>query len=209
MMRGKRENFFSREKKPNVGFVILFPLSRHSLGDGGSLPFKKSEKTFYLLLPTLVRNKAKIKTDFECFIQSPFYFVPSTVMSVMRMMVSWRRWRRSVVIITRRRWRRCRDYYRSRCNYCRSRSYNNRLWCNNRWLRCYNHRRRLRCYHNRCRCSNDRTRCYHIETCSNQIYNVGCQSHTIAFMMMVIVMVRLRHRNCCTNCNSRYKYCFE
>jgi len=42
MMRGKRENFFSREKKPNVGFVILFPLSRHSLGDGGSLPFKKS-----------------------------------------------------------------------------------------------------------------------------------------------------------------------
>ena len=46
MMRGKRENFFSREKKPNVGFVILFPLSRHSLGDGGSHPFKKSEKTF-------------------------------------------------------------------------------------------------------------------------------------------------------------------
>ena len=42
MMRGKRENFFSREKKPNVGFVILFPLSRHSLGDGGSHPFKKS-----------------------------------------------------------------------------------------------------------------------------------------------------------------------
>ena len=46
MMRGKRENFFSREKKPNVGFVILAPLSRHSLGDGGSHPFKKSEKTF-------------------------------------------------------------------------------------------------------------------------------------------------------------------
>ena len=46
MMRGKRENFFSREKKPNVGFVILVPLSRHSLGDGGSLPFKKSEKLF-------------------------------------------------------------------------------------------------------------------------------------------------------------------
>ena len=46
MMRGKRENFFSREKKPNVGFVILVPLSRHSLGDGGSHPFKKSEKTF-------------------------------------------------------------------------------------------------------------------------------------------------------------------
>ena len=42
MMRGERENFFSREKKPNVGFVILFPLSRHSLGDGGSHPFKKS-----------------------------------------------------------------------------------------------------------------------------------------------------------------------
>ncbi|MBR7120517.1 MAG: hypothetical protein IKC77_09990, partial [Lentisphaeria bacterium] len=34
------------EKKPNVGFVILFPLSRHSLGDGGSLPFKKSGETF-------------------------------------------------------------------------------------------------------------------------------------------------------------------
>ena len=46
MMRGKRENFFSREKKPHVGFVILFPLSRHSLGDGGSLPFKKSGETF-------------------------------------------------------------------------------------------------------------------------------------------------------------------
>ena len=46
MMRGERENFFSREKKPNVGFVILFPLSRHSLGDGGSLPFKKSGETF-------------------------------------------------------------------------------------------------------------------------------------------------------------------
>ena len=45
-MRGKRENFFSREKKPNVGFVILFPLSRHRLGDGGSLPFKKSGETF-------------------------------------------------------------------------------------------------------------------------------------------------------------------
>ena len=46
MMRGERENFFSREKKPNVGFVILSPLSRHSFGDGGSLPFKKSGKTF-------------------------------------------------------------------------------------------------------------------------------------------------------------------
>ena len=45
MMRGEGENFFSREKKPNVGFVILFPLSRHSLGDGGSLPFKKSGAT--------------------------------------------------------------------------------------------------------------------------------------------------------------------
>ncbi|MBR2633534.1 MAG: hypothetical protein IKD29_08820, partial [Lentisphaeria bacterium] len=59
-MRGKRENFFSREKKPNVGFVILFPLSRHSLGDGGSHPFKKSEKLFYLLLPAFVWNRAKL-----------------------------------------------------------------------------------------------------------------------------------------------------
>ena len=50
MMRGKRENFFSREKKPNVGFVILFPLSRHSLGDGGSLPFKKSGKLFLIYI---------------------------------------------------------------------------------------------------------------------------------------------------------------
>ncbi len=49
-LRGKRENFFSREKKPNVGFVILSPLSRHSLGDGGSLLFKKSGVLFYLLL---------------------------------------------------------------------------------------------------------------------------------------------------------------
>ena len=48
MMRGERENFFSREKKPNVGFVILSPLSRHSLGDGGSLPFKKSGILFSL-----------------------------------------------------------------------------------------------------------------------------------------------------------------
>ena len=62
MMRGKRENFFLREKKPNVGFVILVPLSRHSLGDGGSHPFKKSEKTFYLLLPTFVGNRANKKT---------------------------------------------------------------------------------------------------------------------------------------------------
>ncbi|MBO5991609.1 MAG: hypothetical protein J6R00_08175, partial [Lentisphaeria bacterium] len=29
-------------KKSNVGFVILSPLSRHSLGDGGSPTFKKS-----------------------------------------------------------------------------------------------------------------------------------------------------------------------
>ena len=57
MMRGKRENFFSREKKPNVGFVILVPLSRHSLGDGGSLPFKKSEKTFLFgIVPIFVEN---------------------------------------------------------------------------------------------------------------------------------------------------------
>ena len=61
MMRGKRENFFSREKKPNVGFVILFPLSRHSLGDGGSLPFKKSGKLFYLLSPAFVGNRAFLK----------------------------------------------------------------------------------------------------------------------------------------------------
>ena len=55
-MRGKRENFFSREKKPNVGFVILAPLSRHSLGDGGSLPFKKSGKTFLLTFTYLCRE---------------------------------------------------------------------------------------------------------------------------------------------------------
>ena len=60
MMRGKRENFFSREKKPNVGFVILFPLSRHSLGDGGSLPFKKSGETFLFTFtyPCLFKNSS-------------------------------------------------------------------------------------------------------------------------------------------------------
>ena len=63
MMRGKRENFFSREKKPNVGFVILSPLSRHSLGDGGSHPFKKSGETFlftftYPSLSKYQRNSA-------------------------------------------------------------------------------------------------------------------------------------------------------
>ncbi|MBO5765158.1 MAG: hypothetical protein J6S24_02635, partial [Lentisphaeria bacterium] len=58
-MRGKRENFFSREKKPNVGFVILFPLSRHSLGDGGSHPFKKSEKTFLFTFTYLCQEQSQ------------------------------------------------------------------------------------------------------------------------------------------------------
>ena len=61
MMRGKRENFFSREKKPNVGFVILFPLSRHSLCDGGSHPFKKSGKTFLFTFTFLCREQSLIK----------------------------------------------------------------------------------------------------------------------------------------------------
>ena len=61
MMRGKRENFFSREKKPNVGFVILAPLSRHSLGDGGSHPFKKSEKTFLFTFTYLCREQSHLK----------------------------------------------------------------------------------------------------------------------------------------------------
>ena len=60
-MRGKRENFFSREKKPNVGFVILVPLSRHSLGDGGSHPFKKSGKTFLFTLTYLCREQLLTK----------------------------------------------------------------------------------------------------------------------------------------------------
>ena len=63
MMRGKRENFFSREKKPNVGFVILFPLSRHSLGDGGSLPFKKSGKTFLSIFTYPCREQSLLKIN--------------------------------------------------------------------------------------------------------------------------------------------------
>ena len=47
-----------REKKPNVGFVILAPLSRHSLGDGGSHPFKKSEKTFLFAFTYLCREQS-------------------------------------------------------------------------------------------------------------------------------------------------------
>ena len=43
---GEGRNFFSREKKPNVGFVILFPLSRHSLGDDGSHPLQEKRSTF-------------------------------------------------------------------------------------------------------------------------------------------------------------------
>ena len=69
MMRGERENFFSREKKPNVGFVILPPLSRHSLGDGGSLPFKKSGELFYLPLPTNVGNRAFFKQS-NCYLST-------------------------------------------------------------------------------------------------------------------------------------------
>ena len=64
MMRGKRENFFSREKKPNVGFVILFPLSRHSLGDGGSLPFKKSGETFLFTFTYPCREQSLTKILF-------------------------------------------------------------------------------------------------------------------------------------------------
>ena len=65
MMRGKRENFFSREKKPNVGFVILFPLSCHSLGDGGSLLFKKSGVLIQLfgIVPIFVKNFFKLMTN--------------------------------------------------------------------------------------------------------------------------------------------------
>ncbi len=61
MMRGKRENFFSREKKPNVGFVILFPLSRHSLGDGGSIPFKKSGETFLFAFTCPCREQSLVE----------------------------------------------------------------------------------------------------------------------------------------------------
>jgi hypothetical protein len=48
MMRGKRENFFSREKKFSLSPRAPLTLSR------------KAKKLFYLLLPTFVGNRAKI-----------------------------------------------------------------------------------------------------------------------------------------------------
>jgi hypothetical protein len=62
---GEGRNFFSREKKPNVGFVILFPLSRHSLGDGGSLPFKKSGKTFLFTSTYPCQEQSENKRIFQ------------------------------------------------------------------------------------------------------------------------------------------------
>jgi len=47
-MRGKRENFFSREKKFSLSPRAPLTLSR------------KAKKLFYLLLPTFVRNRAYI-----------------------------------------------------------------------------------------------------------------------------------------------------
>jgi len=46
MMRGKRENFFSREKKFSLSPRAPLTLSR------------KAKKLFYLLLPTFVGNRA-------------------------------------------------------------------------------------------------------------------------------------------------------
>ena len=46
MMRGKRENFFSREKKFSLSPRAPLTLSR------------KAKKLFYLLLPTFVGNSA-------------------------------------------------------------------------------------------------------------------------------------------------------
>jgi hypothetical protein len=50
MMRGKRENFFSREKKFSLSPRAPLTLSR------------KAKKLFYLLLPTFVGNRANKKT---------------------------------------------------------------------------------------------------------------------------------------------------
>ena len=58
-MRGKRENFFSREKKFSLSPRAPLSLSR------------KAEKLFYLLLPTLVRNRAKEK---DCFCRNNLHF---------------------------------------------------------------------------------------------------------------------------------------
>jgi hypothetical protein len=55
MMRGKRENFFSREKKFSLSPRAPLTLSR------------KAKKLFYLLLPTFVGNRAffiSFKTNF-------------------------------------------------------------------------------------------------------------------------------------------------
>jgi len=50
MMRGKRENFFSREKKFSLSPRAPLSLSR------------KAEKLFYLLLPTLWREQSLLQT---------------------------------------------------------------------------------------------------------------------------------------------------
>ena len=52
MMRGKRENFCSREKKPNVGFVILVPLSAIALATADLTLSRKAKNFFiYFYLP--------------------------------------------------------------------------------------------------------------------------------------------------------------
>jgi len=64
MMRGKRENFFSREKKFSRSPRAPLTLSR------------KAKKLFYLLLPTFVGNKAFSKKTTESvtvIVRSPFF----------------------------------------------------------------------------------------------------------------------------------------
>jgi len=56
-----RENFFSREKKPNVGFVILSPCPAIALATADLTLSRKAKKLFYLLLPTFVWNRAYTK----------------------------------------------------------------------------------------------------------------------------------------------------
>ena len=63
MMRGERENFFSREKKPNVGFVILFPCPAIALATADLTLSRKAENFFiyfYLSLSGTEPNRKRL-----------------------------------------------------------------------------------------------------------------------------------------------------